>query len=63
VGLDWLSGKAHKLNAMQVKKLSSPGRYADGDCLYLSVSESGPKAGFFASLCRGRWASSQAMIC
>ena len=28
VGLNRLSGKAHKLNAMQVKKLSSPGRYA-----------------------------------
>ena len=29
VRLGCLSGKAHKLNAMQVKKLSSLGRYAD----------------------------------
>ena len=41
MGLDRSSGKAHKLNAMQVKKLSSPGLYAEGHCLYLTISGSG----------------------
>jgi integrase len=54
VGLDWLSGKAHKLNAMQVKKLSSPGRYADGNCLYLTISESGSKSWLLRIVVRGR---------
>ena len=54
VGLDRLSGKAHKLNAMQVKKLSSPGRYADGNCLYLTVSESEAKSWFLRIFVRGR---------
>ena len=31
MGLDWVSGKAHKLNAMQVKKAYSPGHYAQGE--------------------------------
>lgn len=33
-----------KLSAMQVKKLSSPGRYANRNCLYLTISESGSKS-------------------
>ena len=51
MGLDRLSGKAHELNAIQVKKLSLRGRYADGNRLYLTVSDRDLKAGFFASLC------------
>ena len=54
VGLDRLSGKAHKLNALQVKKLSSPGRYADGNCLYLTVLESGSKSWLLRIGVRGR---------
>ena len=54
VGLDRLSGKAHKLNVMQVKKLSSPGRYADGNCLYFTISESGSKSWLLRIVVRGR---------
>ena len=39
---------------MQVKKLSSPGRYADGNCLYLTVSESGSKSWLLRIVVRGR---------
>ena len=54
VGLEHLSGKAHKLNAMQVRKLSSPGRHADGKCLYLTVSGSGSKSWLLRTVARGR---------
>jgi len=54
VGLDRLSGKADKLNTMQVKKLSSLGRYADGNCLYLTVSESGSRSWLLRIVVRGR---------
>ena len=39
---------------MQVKKLSSPGRYADGNCLYLTISESGSKSWLLRIVVRGR---------
>ena len=39
---------------MQVKKLSSLGRYADGNCLYLTVSESGSKSWLLRIVVRGR---------
>ena len=39
---------------MQVKKLSSPGRYADGNCLYLTVSEAGSKSWLLRIVVRGR---------
>ena len=54
MGLDCLSGKAHKLNAMQVKRLSSPGRYADDNCLYLTVSASRSKSWLLRIVVRGR---------
>ena len=54
MGLDRLPGKAHNLNAIQVKKLSSPGRYADGNCLYLNVSESVSKSWLLCIVVRGR---------
>ena len=37
----------HKLTDKQIKSLSEPGRYADGDGLYLKVSKSGSKAWTF----------------
>ena len=43
-----------KLSAVQVKKLSSPGRYADGNCLYLTISESGSKSWLFRNVVPGR---------
>ena len=39
---------------MQVKNLSSPGRYADGNCLYLTISESGSKSWLLRIVVRGR---------
>ena len=33
-----------KLSAMEVKKLSSPGQYANGNSLYLTISELGSKS-------------------
>ena len=39
---------------MQVKKLSSLGRYADGNCLYLTISESGSKSWLLRIVVRGR---------
>ena len=39
---------------MQVKKLSSHGRYADGNCLYLTVSETGSKSWLLRIVVRGR---------
>ena len=37
---------------MPVKMLYSPGRYADGTFLYLTVSERDLKAGLFVTLCK-----------
>jgi hypothetical protein len=37
------SGRAHKLSALDVKRASKPGKYGDGNCLYLVVTESGVK--------------------
>ena len=39
---------------MQVKKVSSPARYADGNCLYLTISESGSKSWLLRIVVRGR---------
>ena len=39
---------------MQVKKLTSPGRYADGNCLYLTISELGSKSWLLRIVVRGR---------
>ena len=51
MGLNRFSVEAHKLNAMPVKMLYSPGRYADGNFLYLTVSERDLKANLFVTLC------------
>jgi hypothetical protein len=51
VGLNRFSVEAHKLNAMPVRMLYSPGRYADGNFLYLTVSERDLKASLFVTLC------------
>ena len=50
-GLVRFSVKAHKLNAMPVTMLSSPGGYDDGNCLCLTVSDRDLKAGLFVTLC------------
>ena len=39
---------------MQVKKLSSPERYADGNCLYVTISGSGSKSWLLRIVVRGR---------
>ena len=51
--LDCLSGKAHKLNAKQVTKLSSPGRCADGNSIYLTISVSGSRGWLFGIVVQG----------
>jgi len=42
------------LNAMRIGKLSSPGRYADGNGLYLVVDQSGAKRWVLRTVVRGR---------
>ena len=46
--------KTNKLTAMTVKKAVAPGRYADGNGLYLVVEKSGAKRWVFRSIMRGR---------
>ena len=53
VGFNFLSVKGAQAEVMQVKKLSSPGSYADGNCLYLTVSELGSKSWPFRIVVRG----------
>ena len=52
-GLIFCQLTAHKLNVMPVKKLSSPGSYADSNCLYLTVSGLGSKRWPFRIVVRG----------
>ena len=42
------------LNAIQISKLSAPGRYADGNCLYLVVDRSGARRWVLRVVVRGR---------
>ena len=42
------------LNAMRIRALSSPGRYADGNCLYLVVDPSGAKRWMLRIIVHGR---------
>ena len=48
------SGRAHKLSALDVKRASKPGKYGDGNCLYLVVTESGAKHWLFRLFIRGK---------
>ena len=42
------------LSAMRIRELSSPGRYADGNCLYLVVDPSGAKRWILRIMVHGR---------
>ena len=48
------SGRAHKLSALDVKRASKPGKYGDGNCLYLVVTESGAKHWLLRLVIRGK---------
>lgn len=45
---------ANALNAKRISKLSAPGRYADGNGLYLVVDKSGAKRWVLRTVVRGR---------
>lgn len=44
----------NKLNVLKIQKLSIPGKYSDGDGLYLQVSKSGTKSWIFRYMLNGR---------
>ena len=44
----------NKLSAIQEKKLSAPGRYADGNCLYLYIDGQGSKRWVLRIVVRGK---------
>lgn len=46
-----------KLTALEVEKQQSPGRYADGNGLYLEVTKAGTKTWLFRYLCKRRGVS------
>ena len=54
VGRGQMSTNINKLSAIQVKKLSAPGRYADGNCLYLYIDEQGSKRWVLRIVVRGK---------
>ena len=54
VGRKHMSTNMNKLSAIQVKKLSAPGRYADGNCLYLYIDEQGSKRWVLRIVVRGK---------
>ena len=54
VGRGQMSTNINKLSAIQVKKLSAPGRYADGNCLYLYIDGQGSKRWVLRIVVRGK---------
>ena len=54
VGRGQILTNINKLSAIQVKKLSAPGRYADGNCLYLYIDEQGSKRWVLRVVVRGK---------
>ena len=53
-GRGHMSKNMNKLSAIQVKKLSAPGRYADGNCLYVYIDGQGLKRWVLRIVVRGK---------
>ena len=54
VGRRQMATNINKLSAIQEKKLSAPGRYADGNCLYLYIDGQGSKRWVLRIVVRGK---------
>lgn len=49
-----LSGRLHKLKALQVSRLKEPGRYPDGGGLYLQIGRTGTKSWLYRFMLHGK---------